>query len=324
MTTNLQFSSTLPYTINIPRQNSYILCNLLDNNALLTDDFCYYYQINKPVNLAELFQQLYLAFGLFIIGFVFSMTAYGMFIYPAFEKNQRHNDISSDDEPEHLHEAPYTERYPISKAKQKLNITEDKSPEAIQTNEYNFVAEATPDGFVVMNYNYDEEGFQYWSTKSISFNILETVARKFVTLYHMKDLYIDRNPTTIEPDSESEQEITDNDNNSGYNDVSDTDSEANQSTNTSDEETQVTSETQPVKESPFATFKSYNKTSGNVSQSNNTLNTNSTNQKQSCKFIHKGTLIDIDLLQSDTYNKPLEEQKITFASFKRLFYNSQS
>jgi len=55
------------------------------------------------------------------------------------------------------------------------------------------IIEHTPDGSVIMSYNYDNEGFEYWvDNKNIKYDYLETVARKFVKMNFCSDLYIDR------------------------------------------------------------------------------------------------------------------------------------
>jgi hypothetical protein len=55
------------------------------------------------------------------------------------------------------------------------------------------VMENTPQGLVIMRYNVDREGFEYWSdTKNMKFDYLETVARKFVIMNFCTNLYIDR------------------------------------------------------------------------------------------------------------------------------------
>ena len=55
------------------------------------------------------------------------------------------------------------------------------------------IIEHTPDGTVIMRYNYDKEGFEYWSdSKNIKYDYLETVARKFVKMNFCCHLYIDR------------------------------------------------------------------------------------------------------------------------------------
>lgn len=55
------------------------------------------------------------------------------------------------------------------------------------------IIEQTPDGSVIMSYNYEKEGFEYWSdNKNIKYEILETVARKFVKMNFCSHLYVDR------------------------------------------------------------------------------------------------------------------------------------
>jgi len=55
------------------------------------------------------------------------------------------------------------------------------------------VIENTPDGLVIMLYNGEREGFEYWcDNKNIKFNYLETVARKFVIMNFCTNLYVDR------------------------------------------------------------------------------------------------------------------------------------
>ena len=45
------------------------------------------------------------------------------------------------------------------------------------------VLEKTPNGIVIMRYNKDREGFEYWcNDKNIKYDYLETVARKFVIM----------------------------------------------------------------------------------------------------------------------------------------------
>jgi len=55
------------------------------------------------------------------------------------------------------------------------------------------IIEHTPDGSVIMSYNYDNEGFEYWvDNKNIKYDYLETVARRFSNMNFCSDLYIDR------------------------------------------------------------------------------------------------------------------------------------
>ena len=55
------------------------------------------------------------------------------------------------------------------------------------------VLESTPQGIVIMRYNNEREGFEYWcDNKNIKYDYLETVARKFVIMNFCTNLYVDR------------------------------------------------------------------------------------------------------------------------------------
>ena len=56
----------------------------------------------------------------------------------------------------------------------------------------NYTMETTPDGLVIMRYNKKDEGFEYWADNTIAYKYLETVARKYVTMFHCGELYINR------------------------------------------------------------------------------------------------------------------------------------
>ena len=77
----------------------------------------------------------------------------------------------------------YEEKYPLE------NIKDLSGNKPMNTT----IIEHTPDGTVIMRYNYDKEGFEYWSdSKNIKYDYLETVARKFVKMNFCCHLYIDR------------------------------------------------------------------------------------------------------------------------------------
>jgi hypothetical protein len=56
----------------------------------------------------------------------------------------------------------------------------------------NYIYEKTPEGHVFMNWDQNENGFHYWSNNTISYKILEVVARKYVLTFNCVDLYIDK------------------------------------------------------------------------------------------------------------------------------------
>ena len=55
-----------------------------------------------------------------------------------------------------------------------------------------YISDMTPDGIAFMRYNKYKEGFEYWAEKSIKYDYLETICRKFVKFYRCKNMYIDR------------------------------------------------------------------------------------------------------------------------------------
>lgn len=294
-----------------------LLCQFLDNNEMLNNDLCYYYQINKPFHMYEVLSNFLFVMGLMFMSTVLFMTFYGYVLYPYFDerrtKLEREIQYMYELENE-LKEVPYTDRYPIEYSSQKYeekstdvstnNEKEDNAHflNALKVSDNCFVAESTPEGFVIMKYNYDEEGFEYWANKSISFKNLDTVARKFVTLYQMRDLYICND---LESKSDSETD-TETDNETTNETDADTDAETTNDTAT---------ESQP---NPFATFKSYNISKSNTVNGANIVK----NNKQTNKFIHKGKINDLDITQQEKYEESKPNATMTFASFKSMFYSS--
>jgi len=55
----------------------------------------------------------------------------------------------------------------------------------------NSIMEYTPNGNVIMRYNYTLESFEYYSDHAIPYQYLEVVARKYVKIFHCGYLYVD-------------------------------------------------------------------------------------------------------------------------------------
>jgi hypothetical protein len=55
----------------------------------------------------------------------------------------------------------------------------------------NYVFENTPVGNVIMRYNHDLAGFEYYCDNAVPYTILEAVCRKYVITFKCKQLYID-------------------------------------------------------------------------------------------------------------------------------------
>jgi hypothetical protein len=72
----------------------------------------------------------------------------------------------------------------------KYKLTADVSN--CETKITDFISEETPEGMVIMRYNTDEEGFEYWADTAINYLNLETVALKYVNAFNCGGIYVDR------------------------------------------------------------------------------------------------------------------------------------
>ena len=74
----------------------------------------------------------------------------------------------------------------------------------------NLVLDKTPDGYVAMRYNADEEGFEYWCDNNVTYKYLETVARKYVNSFGCPEVYINRGKLLREKLIKLQEEIKKN------------------------------------------------------------------------------------------------------------------
>ena len=209
----------------------------------------------------------------------------------------RHNDDDDDETGDNGYESEdkpiYIDKYPIEEAIQ---------GSAKQVNANSYIFELTPRGFVVMKYNYDEEGFIYWANKTIPYSHLETVARKYVKYFCCKDLYIDRARILEEKCKDIEEQRR------------------------KEKECRlmlqedILLQTQALKEaeeeSVFANFKSYNM----ETKDDNAPTSNVVVADKSNKYIHKGSVVDFEILKRPTSALIRTATKeIDFFTFKNMF-----
>ena len=122
----------------------------------------------------------YFIVGTLVYGLGFTVSAW--FISKClWDKDDILDDFEDDFEDISEEEELYEDKYPLQK-----DLSGNKPTNTT-------IIENTPDGSVIMSYNYDKEGFEYWvDNKNIKYDYLETVARKFVKMNFCSDLYIDR------------------------------------------------------------------------------------------------------------------------------------
>ena len=141
------------------------------------------------------------------------------------------------------------------------------------------VLENTPNGVVIMRYNEDREGFEYWSdTKNVKFDYLETVARKFVIMNFCTNLYIDRRENIKKQQEEFDASL--------------------ETGNPKEKE-------ETIKDSVFITKKPKKKKK---------INRNKIVAKKCNKYLYVGKLNEFDWLKKNIEKRP--EKEISFASFK--------
>ena len=76
-----------------------------------------------------------------------------------------------------------------------------------EVNENNIINDATPDGNVFMRYKEEEEGFEYWcDNKSIKYDYLDTVARKYCMSFDCCGIYEDRKKNIEEQKAKAKEE----------------------------------------------------------------------------------------------------------------------
>jgi len=238
-------------------------------------------------------------FGLFLI----SHILYSKLGVKLFNYHENENDETE------IEEVDYEDKYPIKTDIEHTNT--NPSP-------YTYLVENTPDGMVFFQYNVDEEGFYYWTNNNISFQYLETVARKYVNMFHCKDFYIERKinqESDSESDREEEHESEETDNN-------ETKLVEKESEHDAELDNQIKQEEDKVTKVPFAKLKKYNNNSvpNSIPNSNHKNKNNSSQQveERSCKFIKKGKISDLQMLNKQEIETP--RQKMDFQSFKKMFF----
>lgn len=137
--------------------------------------------------------QIFFALLIYGLGTTLSSIVVAKYIYLPWV-----NKLKEDKEEDY--KMPYEEMLPFQEI---YNC--DVDLDCVSKNRY--ITDETPEGYVFMRYNKEEEGFEYWcDNKNIRFMYLETVARKYVSNYLCKSLYKDRKTEEDKQENNEKQE----------------------------------------------------------------------------------------------------------------------
>lgn len=189
------------------------------------------------------------------------------YVYKPFVKQQEDEE---DDEDE---EIPFQHQFPLSLALNTREMDESFEQDLILT--------STPDGDVYMRYSKEDEGFEYWTDKTIAYRYLESVARNYVTTFKCKNLYVDRMALLQEKLKKIREDIKRN-------------KEAMESDMNADSEDEK-------EEDVFVNLKSYNKTTNDNTQKTKITRSDIVCDKAN-KYIKKGNLKDAEFIKSNRNN----------------------
>lgn len=279
-------------------------------------------------------ESFFIAFGTIQLGLLFGFisTAY---IYNSYRKQQLKYYNSQENHEygeENMREEKYEERYPV----QKKNNDDIEVECSNIPNKNSYIIEQTPEGMVIMNYDEDNDGFQYWCDGNVRFSYLETVARKYVKSFECENLYYERACNKkYNNDNDNELEVgdvnIDSNHGSNYNSENEeTDEKTENNDENHHEHNDDINGNNTKKNSPFATLKKYNNTSQNNHQNisinnsnitNNNITNNINEENQSCKFIKIGKICDFNVIKCSEKKETITDskQKLDFKTFKELF-----
>ena len=148
--------------------------NMQNMDEMFFDELQMLNKMTNSTNLYDTSNKFFLSFIIYFTGFIFSSWFVGRcLLVPLPEK-------------EIIKKKLYTDKYCLADMERDLSRNNEVTKNTS-------VMESTPQGVVIMRYNKERDGFEYWcDNKNIKYDYLETVARKFVIMNFCTNLYIDR------------------------------------------------------------------------------------------------------------------------------------
>ena len=188
-----------------------------------------------------------------------------------------------------------------NKYKEKYNMLEeiDIDKEDLEQFKNKIIIENTPRGNILLYFNFETEVFDYYcDKKDIPYLYLETVARKYVTQYNCKQIFVNM---ADELKKDSQENI-----------------KQNVSGNTRQSIKQYVPDnkqiSQIVQKTPFAEYKKYNK---NISRGNKNDTKKYILKENSNRYSYCGKISEYSFLKDQYY----KNTKMTFADFKNKINN---
>lgn len=222
--------------------------------------------------MENIFQLFYVLF-IWILGHFFAIIVVAKYIYLPWKKRLELEDV---------------EIVPKYEDKYLINEIDDSFIEPNNVSNDVYVTETTPEGYVIMRYNNEEEGFEYWADNSnIKYVYLEVVSRKYVYTLLCKNLYKNRKEETDgeKDEQEGEKEETDGE---------------------SDDEKEKT------EDDVFVKPKISKKETNEIKETNR-----KTSNIEGNKYIRKGKICDLKIFKLKKNTKK-ETKKISFFDYKML------
>lgn len=214
----------------------------------------------------------------------------------------------------------YENKYPVEKHSK---VDEDDEEEDHDSLQYSIIMENVPDlGNVVMRYNAEKKGFDYWADRIIPQRFLCTVARKYVNSFKSFDIYTAEAEEIL--NSDSDESVESNESHDEKSESSGLESESESESEKADEEKEKKEE-KPTN-SVFASYKNY-KTNEKKGSDQNTKKEKPVDKKIN-SFFYQGKINNFEIL-SKVKDEETEKEKswyspVTFADFKKLATSSSS
>lgn len=224
----------------------------------------------------------------------------------------------------------YENKYPLPKDKREGGGEggggeEEEEDDETKTLKMSIVMENVPDlGNVIMRFNGEKTGFEYWADRTIPHRYLCTVARKYVNSFNKYTIYTPEGEATFD---ESEDSVGDNDDEVS---VDEEGSESSGLESGSGSESESESESEKKEESPpqtnsvFATYKNYKTTSkGDDANSVKKAKQGITPvNKKINTFFYQGKINNFNVLSKPVDEETQEEKSwyvpVSFADFKKI------